>query len=62
MTGGRKGPQPETDQFIEGVLSDMLSPNYGKKHFCNEKCKTIWTVAIGQEFTGKNSFTECVPR
>ena len=62
MSRGRKGPTKETNEFIEGVLTDLLSPNHGRKHNCGENCKVIWTIAIGKEFTGKNNFNECVPR
>ena len=62
MALGRKGPVEETAKFVEGVMSDLLSPNYGRKHKCSERCGTIWTIAIGQSFTDKDSFKDCIPR
>ena len=62
MSGGRKGPIDDARKFVEGVMSDLLSPNYGRKHKCSEHCEVIWTIAIGQSFTDKDSFNDCIPR
>ena len=62
MSKGRKGPLDEAREFIGGIMSELLSPNYGLKHKCSQQCDTVWTIAVGRRFTDRNHFDDCVPR
>ena len=61
MFGGREPPVVDTDRFIRALVADLVSPNDKRKHKCSPECKRIWTIGIGEDFTEKKSFRECVP-
>ena len=60
MAGKRRPPQVDTDKFIKAMVSDLLLPT-SRKHQCSQECEGIWTIAIGPEYTEKNTFMECIP-
>ena len=60
MRGKRSPPVVEADGFIREVMKDLLVIN-GVKHKCTDECDGIWTIAIGPDYTEKDTFMECLP-
>ena len=60
MLGKRGPPVVESDKFTRAVVKDLFPMEIGK-HRCSTECKGIWTIAIGPDYTEKNTFMDCIP-
>ena len=65
MAGKRKPPYIESDKFIRAVVTDLFQLDQKGSFFghrCSNECSAIWTIAIGPDYTEKESFLDCIPR
>ena len=66
MAGKRRPPYIESDRFIRAVVTDLFQINQKPKssqgHRCNAECNSIWSIAIGPDYTDMNTFMDCLPR
>ena len=66
MAGKRRPPYIESDRFIRAVVADLFQLDKKPKSFfghrCSPECTSVWTIAIGSDYTDMETFMDCLPR